>query len=102
MDGEAYMLEEYYPEFFPKLSGQNCNTWQASVTDVVGLVGIPGIITGVGLAYCGYCGTALVAQNMMNRRRADGSLADGHRRMQCTSYSKNGGCSASSGWRRAD
>ncbi|MNN06753.1 hypothetical protein D3C81_1195540 [compost metagenome] len=30
----------------------------------------------------------------MNRQREDGTLADGHRRLHCTSYSKNGGCSA--------
>ena len=30
----------------------------------------------------------------MGRAKNDGSLADGHRRLQCTAYSKNGGCSA--------
>ena len=95
VDGEAYMLEEYYPRILSDtewaelqhLAGQRHRRRGAGV--------IPGIITGVGLAYCGYCGTALVAQNIMHRRRPDGSLADGHRRLQCTSYSKNGGCTAS-------
>lgn len=94
VDGEEYLLEEYYPRVLSDsewgalqhLAGQRLRRRGAGE--------IPGIITGVGLAYCGYCGTALVAQNIMNRKRADGSIADGHRRLHCTSYSKNGGCSA--------
>ena len=95
VDGEAYMLEEYYPRILSETEWAELQHLASQRHRRRGAGEIPGIITGVGLAYCGYCGTALVAQNMMNRRRADGSLADGHRRMQCTSYSKNGGCSAS-------
>lgn len=53
-------------------------------------------MTGIGITRCGYCGTALVAQNLMQRVKADGSLVDGHRRLHCVSYSKNGGCNAGS------
>lgn len=94
LEGEDYELEEYYPRILSDtewgelqhLSGQRLRRRGAGE--------IPGIVTGVGLAFCGYCGTALVAQNIMNRRRADGSITDGNRRLHCTSYSKNGGCSA--------
>lgn len=95
VDGEAYMLEEYYPRILSETEWAELQHLAGQRHRRRGAGEIPGIITGVGLAYCGYCGTALVAQNIMNRRRADGSLADGHRRLQCTSYSKNGGCSAS-------
>lgn len=93
VDGEDYELEGYYP---PILSDNEWSELQHLATQRFrrrGAGEIPGIITGVGLAYCGYCGTAVVAQNIMNRRRADGTIADGHRRLHCTSYSKNGGCS---------
>lgn len=95
VDGEAYMLEEYYPRILSDTEWAELQHLASQRHRRRGAGEIPGIITGIGLAYCGYCGTALVAQNMINRRRADGGLADGHRRMQCTSYSKNGGCSAS-------
>ncbi|MGO2288050.1 recombinase family protein [Pseudomonas lundensis] len=95
VDGEPYMLEEYYPRILSDTEWAELQHLAGQRHRRRGAGEIPGIITGVGLAYCGYCGTALVAQNIMHRRRSDGSLADGNRRLQCTSYSKNGGCSAS-------
>lgn len=94
VDGEDYLLEEYYPrvltdeEFaeLQDLAGQRYR--RRGKGDIVG------IITGIGITTCGYCGTALVAQNLMSRAGADGRLADGHRRLHCTSYSKNAGCGA--------
>lgn len=94
LDGEDYELEGYYP---PILSEAEWNELQHLAGQRLRRRGhgeIPGIVTGIGLTICGYCGTALVAQNIMNRRRKDGTLAEGHRRLHCTSYSKNGGCSA--------
>lgn len=95
VDGEAYMLEEYYPRILSDMEWAELQHLAGQRHRRRGAGEIPGIITGIGLAYCGYCGTALVAQNIMHRRRADGSLSDGHRRLHCTSYSKRGGCSAS-------
>lgn len=94
VDGEKFLLEDYYPRLLS----------DAEFDELQGLVGqrhrrrgkgaIPGIITGVGLTWCGYCGTAITGQNLMDRVREDGTLADGHRRLMCTSYSRNAGCSA--------
>lgn len=89
------MLEEYYPRVLSDTEWAELQHLASQRHRRRGAGEIPGVITGVGLAYCGYCGTALVAQNIMHRRRQDGSLADGHRRLHCTSYSKNGGCQAS-------
>ncbi|WP_032858374.1 recombinase family protein [Pseudomonas sp. FH4] len=94
LDGEDYELEEYYPRILSDAEWSDLQHLAGQRLRRRGAGEIPGIITGVGLAYCGYCGTALVAQNIMKRRRSDGSIADGNRRLQCTSYSKNGGCSA--------
>lgn len=92
--GEDYLLEEYYPRLLSDIEFDELQHLAGQRYRRRGPGEIAGIITGIGLAWCGYCGTALVAQNLMGRRRADGSLAEGHRRLHCTSYSKNGGCSA--------
>ncbi|KAF2393127.1 recombinase family protein [Pseudomonas frederiksbergensis] len=94
LEGEDYELEEYYPRVLSDAEWSDLQHLAGQRLRRRGAGEIPGIITGVGLAYCGYCGTALVAQNIMKRRRVDGSIADGNRRLHCTSYSKNGGCSA--------
>ena len=93
VDGEDYELEGYYPRVLSDIEWSELQHLASQRFRRRGAGEIPGIITGVGLSFCGYCGTAVVAQNIMNRRRADGTIADGHRRLHCTSYSKNGGCS---------
>lgn len=94
VDGEDYELESYYPRILTDLEWGELQHLAGQRLRRRGNGEIPGIVTGIGLTYCGYCGTALVAQNLMNRQRADGSLADGHKRLHCTSYARNGGCSA--------
>lgn len=94
VDGEDYMLEGYYPALLSPAEYEELQHLASQRKRRRGAGEIPGIITGIGRAFCGYCGTALVAQNLMGRAKPDGSLADGHRRLQCTAYSKNGGCSA--------
>ncbi|ASL27382.1 recombinase family protein [Azotobacter chroococcum] len=92
VDGEDYLLEEYYPRVLSDAEFDELQLLAGQRYRRRGAGEIPGIITGVGLAFCGYCGAAIVAQNLMGRARADGSLADGHRRLHCTSYSKGRGC----------
>lgn len=93
VDGEDYELEGYYPAILSDTEWAELQHLASQRFRRRGAGEIPGIITGIGLSQCGYCGTAIVAQNIMNRRRADGSISDGHRRLHCTAYSKNGGCS---------
>ncbi|WP_254240932.1 hypothetical protein [Achromobacter insolitus] len=55
---------------------------------------IAGFVTGLKITYCGYCGQAVVAQNLMGRnRRPDGTPQHGHRRMICVGNSHDLGCS---------
>lgn len=92
VDGEDYLLEGYYP---PILTDADFNDLHAARQVRHGRRGaseIVGIVTGVGMTYCGYCGTALVAQNAVSRAREDGSIADGHRRLNCVSFSNALGC----------
>ena len=93
VDGEDYCLPDYYP---PLLTEAEFSDLQLMMSARVGQHTkgeIPGIITGAALCYCGYCGTAMTAQNMMHRRRKhDGGLIDGHRRIICVGCSHNQGC----------
>jgi len=96
VDGEDYLLEDYYPRV---LSDDEFHELQAAAETRHGRRGasdIVGIVTGIGITWCGYCGTAVVAQNLVSRMKADGTLADGHRRLHCTSYGSGQGCKASS------
>lgn len=96
VDGEEYLLEDYYPRLLSDAEFAELQQLAGQRFRRRGAGEIPGIITGIGLTWCGYCGTALVAQNLLGRRRDDGTLADGHRRLHCTSYSKNEGCTGGS------
>jgi DNA invertase Pin-like site-specific DNA recombinase len=95
LDGEEFRLEGYYP---PVLTEQEfaelqhrATTRRQSVSKVRGE--IPGVVTGAGITYCGYCGATMSAQNLMTRnRRPDGRPQDGHRRLICNQYSSNQGC----------
>lgn len=96
VDGEDYLLEGYYP---PVLTDAEFQDLQAASSTRHGRRGAPdivGLVTGLGIAVCGYCGTAVVAQNLLSRAREDGTVADGHRRLNCTSYSNSSGCKAAS------
>lgn len=92
LDGETYRLEGYYP---PILTADEFADLSLQVESRVRRKGkgeIPGLVTGLGITYCGYCGTAVVGQNVMHRTRSDGTLSDGHRRLICVGYSHNSGC----------
>ncbi len=96
VDGEDYLLEDYYPRLMSDDEFSELESVGAVRHGRRGASDIVGIVTGVGITYCGYCGTALVAQNLVSRAREDGSIADGHRRLHCVSYSNGLGCSAAS------
>ncbi len=93
LDGEEYRLAGYYPAL---LSDEEFSDLQAIAGPRFRRRGrgeIPGIITGFNIATCGYCGQAIVAQNLMGRnRKDDGTPQDGHRRLICTGHAHGAGC----------
>lgn len=93
LDGEKYRMEGYYPPILAPHEHDELQLLVASRVRRKGKGEIPGLFTGLGISYCGYCGTAVIAQNLMHRAKADGSLSDGHRRVICVGYSQNAGCS---------
>lgn len=85
IDGEIFELENYYPALI------DLDTWNAIQTAIVarhrpkGKGVITSFITGMGIAVCGYCGHALMSQNLTNRpKKLDGTPQDGHRRINCS------------------
>lgn len=91
--GEVYRLNDYYPAL---LTTAEFDALQLAADHRQGKRGvgeIPSILTGMGIAVCGYCGAAIVSQNLMGRKRqADGRPWPGHRRLICTSNSSGYGC----------
>jgi len=93
VDETPYTLEGYYP---PVLSQAEFDELQVALSQRGRRKGkgeIPGIITGMRLTYCGYCGSAMVAQNLTGRPRdAHGKVTDGHRRLSCAADQTNRRC----------
>lgn len=93
VDGQEYRLAGYYPALLSQTAFDELQRLVAQRGRRKGAGEIPGLITGLRLAYCGYCGNALVAQNLMTRRRReDGRPHNGHRRLICVGNSHGGGC----------
>ncbi|MFM0595311.1 recombinase family protein [Paraburkholderia dilworthii] len=93
IDGEEYRLEGYYPALLTEPEFAELQHLAGQRGRRKGRGEIPGLFTGLGISTCGYCGQAVVAQNLMGRaRKADGRPQDGHRRLICVGNSHNSGC----------
>lgn len=93
IDGQNYILEGYYPRLMSDADFEDLQSLSEQRSRRRGKGSIPGIVTGIGRTYCGYCGTSMTAQNVMHKAKADGTLLDGHRRIMCMSYMNGEGCS---------
>lgn len=93
VDGEEYRLPGYYPALLSEAEFAELQALAGQRYRRRGRGEIPGIITGLGIAVCGYCGSAIVGQNLLGRRRKpDGAPQDGHRRLMCCGVSRGAGC----------
>ncbi|VWB98367.1 resolvase domain-containing protein [Burkholderia pseudomultivorans] len=96
VDGESFRLDGYYPALLSSAEFADLRYLAEQRGRRKGKGEIPGVVTGLGITYCGYCGAAIVAQNLMSRKRmADGRPAPGHRRLHCVTYSQGSGCKIS-------
>jgi len=94
LDGETYELADYYPALvsatqwatLQEAMGRRSRACSSGPGKIVGM------LTGTGIAICGYCGSAMVANNVTTRARADGSLSDGNRRLICSSSATRKPC----------
>lgn len=92
LDGDTFVLEDYYPAAvtpeawneLQELAGQRSRKFVHSQ--------VPAVLTGYGVTICGYCGSPKKSQTMSHRRRPDGTMSDGMRRLQCTRNNVGTGC----------
>lgn len=92
VDGTEYRLAGYYPALLTEAEWSDLQALAGDRGKRVAKGAVPHILTGMKITVCGYCGRALVGQNIGTRnRRPDGGIHDGHRRLHCTSYT-HGGC----------
>lgn len=93
IDGEAFRLPGYYPPILSDAEWLELESIANGRARQQGKGVVPHILTGLGITVCGYCGRAMVGQNIGTRRKKDGDpIQDGYRRLHCTSKS-HGGCS---------
>lgn len=93
VDGEEYRLSGYYPPLISTEEFDELQVMNARRVRRKGKGEIPGLVTGLTLLYCGYCGAAVVGQNLMSRgRKPDGTPQDGHRRIICCGYNRGENC----------
>jgi len=85
LDGETFVLEGYYPAVVPKSEWDELQVLVGQRSRKRIRRSIPAILTGAGVTICGYCGASKKTQTMTARMKADGSVPDGNRRLQCCS-----------------
>jgi DNA invertase Pin-like site-specific DNA recombinase len=84
LQGQTYTLNGYYPALLTDPEFAELQHLLSQRGRRPGKGSIPGIITGMRLTVCGYCGKPMASQNNLTRpRRADGLPHDGHRRLVC-------------------
>lgn len=86
LDGEEYHLKGYYPALISENEFAEFSVTNKQRARRKGKGEIPGIITGFRKLFCGYCGSAVVAQNLMNRSKPGEKIQNGHRRLICAGY----------------
>lgn len=95
ISGQKFSLPGYYPALLDEAEWSELQAVASDRGRRKAKGPVPHILTGMGITVCGYCGRAMVGQNIGTRRRTeDGLIHDGHRRLHCTSTSY-GGCSVS-------
>lgn len=94
IDRETYELPNYYPAIVTPHEFDQLQSMmdKRAITAGASIRKIPGIITGIGISFCGYCGGSMVAMNVASRAREDGTLSDGNRRIICSSRATRKHC----------
>lgn len=96
VDGVEYRLDDYYPAVLTQAEYDELQVELKQRRRVKGDSGVVGIITGLGIARCAYCGSSMASQNMVNRKRDEqGNVRDSHRRANCTADQTNRTCPVS-------
>lgn len=95
VDGETYRLPGYYPALLTQAEWDDLQLLNDDRHRRKIKGDIPGVITGLRLAVCGYCGVAVVGQNAqakLSSRTKDGKVKDSYRRLRCWQNFHGTGC----------
>jgi DNA invertase Pin-like site-specific DNA recombinase len=92
LDDELFVLADYYPAVLDRAAWGELQQLTQTRSRVHVRGDIPPLLTGFGATVCGYCGAPMKSQTMASKRRADGGLADCHRRLQCVHNNTASGC----------
>lgn len=93
--GAAFVLADYYPALLTEAAFDELQRALSHRDRRIGRAAIAGIITGMDVLKCGYCGSAMGAQNLMGRAK-DGALSDGFRRLLCAAHKYGDRCAVGS------
>lgn len=90
---QTFRLKGYYPAMMSESEFEELQYTAEKRTRQKSKSDLPGIITGQAICYCGYCGEAIMGQNMNKRKRnAQGVLTDGARRLRCCGLTQKRNC----------
>lgn len=91
---ETFSLTGFYPALVSQAEFSELQVMMADRARTRGTQdgGMIGIVTGLGITTCGYCGGMMTACNVMSRARQDGLLSDGNRRIMCSCYTTRKPC----------
>lgn len=93
IDGTHFDLPGYYPPLVDLETWDHLQIASDQRKGKRGPAEIPSMLTGIGILFCGYCGHAVAAQNLMSRKRqADGRPQPGHRRLHCVGHNAGRPC----------
>lgn len=71
--GEVFTLVDYYPALMDEAAFSELQRALGQRERRIGRSAIAGIVTGLDVLKCGYCGTAVGSQNLVGRAKADGA-----------------------------
>jgi len=90
VDGKTYKLLDYYP---PILTVEEFAELKSLVRSDVRQIGkqlLVGVLTGIKIAKCGYCGSAMIGTNFASKaKNKEDLLRDGSRRITCSGINHN-------------
>ncbi|WP_082113751.1 recombinase family protein [Chromobacterium vaccinii] len=82
--GEKFELKNYYPAIITEEEYNSLQTEAGGRFKFSQNGGIIGVVSGLGILRCGYCGAAAVVKNYLNRKKeSNGNIKDSHRRLMC-------------------
>lgn len=94
--GERYTLHGYYPAIMTETEFASLQHALDHRERRIGRSAIAGIVTGLDILKCGYCGCAVGSQNIMHRAKLDGTMADAFRRLVCGAHRYGEQCAVGS------